>query len=88
MLHCGYGLGGKYENGALPGTSWKIAFDLEQYGGWKVRNEIVYPCKVADPAPENRLKRGYEKLFAFGQVFELLLRPYYGDVGKHKFCSS
>jgi hypothetical protein len=53
---------GKYENGALSGVNWKIAFNLEQHDGWLVRNEIVFPCKVADPAPENRLKRGYEKL--------------------------
>jgi len=52
----------KYKNGALSGTSWRIAFNLEQNSGWQVRNEIAFACKVADPAPENRLKRGYEKL--------------------------
>ena len=52
---------GKYNNGGLSGENWKTAFLLEE-DNWQVRNEIVFACKVSDPAPENRLKRGYDKL--------------------------
>lgn len=52
---------GQYEGGSLVGSNWKVAFDLLKIG-WKVRNEIVFSCKVSDPAPENRLKRGHESL--------------------------
>jgi site-specific DNA-methyltransferase (adenine-specific) len=52
---------GQYDNGSLSGENWKIAFELQK-SGWQVRNEIAFSCKVSDPAPENRLKRGYENL--------------------------
>lgn len=52
----------RYENGSLSGDGWQIAYPLKHNYGWKIRNEIIFQCKVADPAPENRLKRGYERI--------------------------
>jgi hypothetical protein len=55
-------LRGGYDNGSLSMSAWKAIIELKK-AGWLVRNEVVLGCKVADPAPENRLKRGHENLY-------------------------
>lgn len=64
---------GQYEGGSLSWDHWKIASFLI-HDGWQVRNEVAWSCKAADPAPENRLKRGYEKL-----LFLVRRKDYYFD---------
>lgn len=41
----------------------RIAMAASDHGKWTIRNEVAWECKVADPAPESRLKRSYEKAF-------------------------
>jgi len=53
---------GQYDVGSLSLDSFKVASELINKG-WIVRNEVAWACKVSDPAPENRLKRSYEKIF-------------------------
>jgi site-specific DNA-methyltransferase (adenine-specific) len=52
-----------YINGGLAMIPHKVVIGSTCSGQWVVRNEIAWKCQVADPAPENRLKRSYEKLF-------------------------
>lgn len=53
---------GQFANGEVSALPWDVASHLSS-NGWKIRNEIIWACKVGDPAPENRLKRSYDKLF-------------------------
>lgn len=54
---------GRYDNGSLSDGAWTAMINLHHADDWIVRNEIIWTCKVADPAPENRLKRGHENLY-------------------------
>jgi site-specific DNA-methyltransferase (adenine-specific) len=48
--------------GSISEIPWKVVMGLKD-NGWAVKNEISWSCKVSDPAPENRLKRGHENLY-------------------------
>ena len=52
-----------YVGGGLVMMPNKVVIGATCDGKWVVRNEIAWECHVADPVPENRLKRSYEKLF-------------------------
>jgi hypothetical protein len=52
-----------YVDGGLAMIPQKIVMWLIFDNEWVIRNEVVCECKVADPAPENRLKRSHETAF-------------------------
>ena len=52
-----------YNSGRLAMIPERIVMELVEKQKWIIRNEVILECKVADPAPESRLKRSYEKAF-------------------------
>lgn len=58
-------LGDKYNNKALMGMPWRVAFSLMDNGGWILRNDVIWNQRKGTQSCKDRLRDSYEHFFHF-----------------------
>lgn len=58
-------LGDKYDNKALMGMPWRVAFSLIDNGGWILRNDVIWNQRKGTQSCKDRLRDSYEHIFHF-----------------------
>jgi hypothetical protein len=81
---------GGYEGGSLSLKPWKTVVGLVDGHAWRVRNEVVWACRAADPVPESRLKRGHENIYhlsrTMGYYYDRTMGSgFVGTPGRNRF---
>lgn len=58
-------IGDKYDNKALMGMPWRVAFSLMDKGGWIMRNDVIWNQRKGTQSCKDRLRDSYEHVFHF-----------------------
>lgn len=58
-------IGDKYDDKALMGMPWRVAFALMDKGGWIMRNDVIWNQMKGTQSCKDRLRDSYEHVFHF-----------------------